>query len=213
MSSVIGIDFDNTLVTYDESIYRFALERCLIQPEMEKNKKKIRDSIRQLIDGENKWRTVQAAVYGPRMEEAQLIDGVKDFFQECKHRGAKIYIVSHKTKYASQDETKTNLREAALWWMKINKFFDSDGLGLRPNEIYFEATLQEKIERIKELECSHFIDDLEETFNEDIFPNDVVKILYATRDAGKVLSGVCLLSSWEEISEFFFGNNSGFEDA
>ena len=43
---VVGLDFDNTLVTYDELLHLSALERRLIQPNIGKNKKEVRDAVR-----------------------------------------------------------------------------------------------------------------------------------------------------------------------
>ena len=67
--------------------------------------------------------------------------------------------------------TKTNLRTAALEWMQKNN------LVISKDNIFFESTRQDKIKRIKELECTHFVDDLEETFEESSFPKKVKKIL------------------------------------
>ncbi|GAI03754.1 unnamed protein product [marine sediment metagenome] len=62
------------------------------------------------------------------MGEARLVDGVPTFFELCKEHKVAVYIISHKTEYASFDETATNLRVAAETWMRKNGFFDIDGL-------------------------------------------------------------------------------------
>jgi hypothetical protein len=204
MEYIIGVDFDNTLVNYDDLIYAVALERGLIQTDIRKNKKTIRDTIRKLPDGESEWQRLQAIMYGPRIKEAALADGVKTFFRLCKRHKSTVYVISHKTEYAAFDETGTNLRAAAMTWMKTHFFFEADGLGLSPQSVYFEATRQEKIERIRQLRCTHFIDDLEETFLEDSFPTDVEKLLYApNRQYYSPLGGVRVLATWKDISEYF----------
>lgn len=205
MGYIIGVDLDNTLVNYDGLMYAVARQRGLIPTDVRKNKKTIRDIIRQLPDGEVEWQRLQAIMYGPRIKEATLADGIKTFFRLCKKHKATVYIISHKTEYADYDETKTNLRAAAVTWMKTHGFFKADGLGLSPQNVHFAATRQEKIERIKQVRCTHFIDDLEETFLEKSFPTNVEKILYAPNTSSSPLSGVRVFNTWKDISNFVFG--------
>ena len=208
MDYVVGVDFDNTLVDYDHVIYNVALQQGLIHPDTKQSKKYIRDSIRQSPNGEIEWQRLQALVYGPRMGEARLIDGVQTFFKLCKHFRVRVYIISHKTEFAKLDKTGTNLRVAALTWMREKEFFEADGLGLSQQDVYFESTRREKIERIKHLRCTHFIDDLEETFLERSFPTNVEKILYAPHMEHSSLPGVRVFTTWKEISEYFFDARS-----
>lgn len=202
MTGPIGVDLDNTIVSYDDILYRVATELELIGPGVSRGKKAVRDAIRQLPDGEIEWQKLQAEIYGPRMAEAQLIDGVADFFEECHTRSIVVYIVSHKTKFANYDRTRTNLRVSALNWLKSQGLFSSDGMGLSREKVFFEATRQAKIERIGMLGCTHFIDDLEETFLEEIFPPEVVKILFDPHELYVHRPGVTICSSWEEISSY-----------
>ena len=211
MKYIIGIDFDNTLVSYEQVIYKVAEQQGLNICGTNKSKKNIRDSIRLLPNGEIEWQKLQAIVYGPRMGEAKLIDGVKEFLSLCKQNNIKVYIVSHKTEYARFDQTKTNLRKAALSWMGKNGFFEDDGLGLSKENVYFEATRIEKIERIRYLACTHFIDDLEELFLELSFPAGIVKVLFAPDKlslAGEI-SDVRLYNTWNDIGSYlFYGTKS-----
>jgi hypothetical protein len=70
--------------------------------------------------------------------------------------------------------------------------------------VYFESTRQAKINRIKQLQCTHFIDDLEETFLEDRFPEDVKKILYAPQTFDTSLKDVRVVTRWKDINNYFF---------
>ena len=207
MGYVIGVDFDNTIASCDGVIYSEAVERGLIRPDVRKTKKDIRDWIRQLPDGDIEWQRLQAVAYGPRMEEAILIDGVKRFFDSCKQHNIKVLIVSHKTEFANFDQTRTNLRLAALSWMRRKRFFEADALGLPEEDVYFESTRREKIKRIECLGCTHFIDDLEEIFLEDSFPTYVKKILYSPH-APVALADVMALTTWQEINHYFFDGKS-----
>lgn len=205
MDYIIGVDFDNTLVYYEDVMYSVALQYGLIRSGMRKSKKDIREKIRQLPNGEMEWQRLQAIVYGPRMGEAKLIDGVRMFFELCKQHRVVVYIISHKTEYASFDRARTNLWVASMIWMRENGFFETDGMGMSLQDVYFESTRREKIDRIRQLGCTHFIDDLEEIFLEDSFPRDVEKILYAPNMQLSSLGGVRVFTTWTEINDYFFG--------
>ena len=168
----IGIDFDNTIVGYDEVMRRIALERGLIDGG-ERSKRAVRDRIRQLPGGEIEWQKLQALAYGPRMGEAVLLEGADEFIRRCRGAGMDVFIVSHKTLFANYDDTRTDLRAAAMAWMTARRFFEPDGLGLRCGDVYFEPTRAAKIARIEQIGCSHFIDDLVEVFLEPSFPSGV----------------------------------------
>ena len=110
----IGVDLDNTVVSYDAIFFRLALMHGFISQDCPPDKKTIRDRIRFLPDGELKWQHLQGEAYGPRMAEAVPNAGVEDFFSHCRERGIVTYVVSHKTEFANYDPTRTNLRQAAL---------------------------------------------------------------------------------------------------
>lgn len=199
----IGVDFDNTIISYADIMYNTAVKWGLIEPGLEKDKKEIRDKIRELSDGEIAWQRIQAYVYGKAMNEAVLIEGVKEFFQACRNAGIPVSIISHKTEYASMDEDGINLRDAAFLWMENNDFFRNNGLGLSQDRVYFESTRREKIARIKQLGCTHFIDDLEETFFEESFPDNVEKILFVSAE-GNSIKGAKIFSRWGRIHDYLF---------
>ena len=205
---ILGVDFDNTIVSYDDLLYGLAETRGLIEPEVHRGKKGVRDAVRELPGGEVLWQKLQAEIYGPRMPEARLMEGVVRFFTVCRKQSVRVYIVSHKTEFANQDKTGTNLRTAALKWLESQGFFSHDGLGLDRESVFFESTRQAKIERIKSLACTHFIDDLEETFLEDSFSSDVVKILLDPHHSYSPRPGIMIYSSWSEIASYFFGEGA-----
>ena len=198
----IGVDFDNTIVSYADVMYKTASRWKFIDPKTQKEKRIIRDQIRDLPDGENKWQKIQAFVYGRAMDQAELINGVKEFFVTCKKTGIPVFIVSHKTPYASMDEDKINLREAAMTWMRENQFFKENGLGLTKESIFFESTRQEKIRRIEQLQCSHFIDDLEETFLDPSFPDNTQKILFTSLESHSDIRNLKTFSDWNDIKDY-----------
>jgi hypothetical protein len=204
MEKIIGVDFDNTIVRYGALVHRIAVEWGLVQENTEKDKKVIRDRIRLLPNGDVEWQKVQAEVYGPRMKEAELIEGVSEFLAQCRQNNIQIFIVSHKTQYAHYDRTGTELRTAALEWMESKTFFADTGWGILRENVFFESTRVEKVDRIKRLRCTHFIDDLEEVFAEASFPENTEKILFDTQGRRAELAGIRMATSWKEIGDHFF---------
>jgi len=203
-NTVIGIDFDNTLISYDEVFFNHALSLNLIGPGAVQNKKEVRDKIRRLADGETTWQKVQAYVYSQGIIQASFNEGAGNFIKACVRQGIKVYVVSHKTEYSPFDAHRINLQQAALNWMSANHFFKADGLGLERNQVYFEVTRLLKIERLRSLGCTHFIDDLEEVFLEKTFPSGIEKILFAPLAGPEVLNDMKVFKDWHKINEYFF---------
>ncbi len=202
---IIGVDFDNTLITYDNVFYTLAIEQKYVTPNASASKKSIRDQIRQSPNGEIKWQQLQALAYGPRITEASIFDGVTRFFALCKSLHITTHIISHKSETAQFSKEGENLREAAVNWMTQQGFFDKSKLGLTRDNIHFGSTRQDKIDHIVRLGCTHFIDDLVEVFQEETFPSSVQRILYSPSDAPIHLPGIITVQNWHQINEHLFG--------
>jgi hypothetical protein len=202
---IIGVDFDNTIVCYDSLFHRIAVERGLIPPTVAPQKKAVRDALRER-GHERQWTELQGAVYGSRMAEAQPFPGVKDFFRLARQHGDATHIISHKTRHAVVGPA-FDLHQSAREWLTAQGFFDSSQIGLSPESLHFGLTRQEKLRIIREVGCTVFIDDLEETFLERDFPDSVEKILFA-QSAPDEASGIILAPSWAEIQNHVFRNNN-----
>lgn len=198
---IVGIDFDNTIASYDELMHRLAVQWRLVPPDLPRSKKLIRDRIRALPDGESKWRGLQTYSYGPGMREARSMEGVKEFLAECRARRIPVWIVSHKTEFANFGDPTVNLRAAALDWMEREGLLDPGAFGVARDRVFFEDTREEKIARIKALGITHFIDDLEETFLEDAFPRGVERILFAPHGPRHGSIEWTSLPTWQEIRQ------------
>lgn len=209
---VIGVDFDNTLASYDNVVHSAAVDLGLISPETIKNKFDVRTAIRALPGGEIEWQKLQGLVYGPRMGEATLTEGAAAFFKRGNGKGVKFYVISHKTELANYDETQTNLRQSALHWMFANGFFEPDGLNLSRKDVFFEETRADKLKRIEQIGCTHFIDDLEEVLTERCFPSGVSKILYTASPPRICPPDVATATTWAQISNLVFGDQSSHAD-
>ncbi len=173
----IGIDFDNTIAGYDGVFQRAAEESGLLPAGHASTKVAVRKAVLRLDGGENKWQRLQGQVYGARMAEAEMIDGVGDFFNACRNHAVPVLVISHKSEYGHFDPERVNFRDAAWAWMEDRGFFDDSGYGLARENVFFEATRAEKIARIKALDCTHFIDDLEEIFLDPEFPENTQRFL------------------------------------
>jgi len=203
----IGIDFDNTIAGYEKMIRRFACENNWIEASKLGGKRSLRDGIRHLPGGEQKWMILQAEIYGPRMEEAELINGVDHFLRACLEKGEKVSIISHKTTYANAAQGGVDLRKAALAWMDRNAFFADSGFGLDTNNVHFADTRREKCQMIGALGCNLFIDDLREVFADLNFPKNVKKILFETEPDLTSGPGIRICTSWSEILDSVFGGD------
>ena len=203
---VIGVDFDNTLVSYDRLFRTVALERGLSLPPGIITKAQVRDYVRAGADGELQWRQLQGIVYGARIADADIAEGVDEFFRLCRRRRLPTYIVSHKTETTADTNAPLDLRSAAVGWMTSRGFFNEDGFGLRREQVYFASSRAGKIEQIRALACTHFIDDLEEVLLDPLFPPDVERLLFApatTAPAGTLLTA---FGSWDGICAHLFGS-------
>lgn len=200
---ILGLDFDNTIVSYDDLIFDTALDWGWIPGDMTRNKKTIRDHIRVTQD-DIAWQKLQAYIYGPGMKQAKLMDDIAEVIQECHRREVPIFIVSHKTPFASMDEDQQyDLRDTARAWMQSQQFFNEDGLGLNPDHVYFEVTRDDKVKRVEALGCTHFVDDLEETFLENNFPPKTSKLLF-TAEQETAVQDARIVSSWKKIYDALF---------
>ena len=190
---VIGVDFDNTLISYDSVFHGLALEAGLIGPGDPAGKQAARAAARRSPGGDLAWQALQGQAYGPRIHEAEPAPGAKAFLAGCLAAGLRVLVISHKTLYATVDPSRTPMRQAALDWLAAQ--------GFPPLEVRFGATRQEKLAHIRDAGCTHFIDDLAETFLEPGFPAQVQGILYAPgTDPAPDLPGVLIARSWAEIS-------------
>jgi len=175
----IGLDFDNTLIRYDEVFCRAAVERGLLPAGFTGSKQDVRDAIRLITDGELKWQALQGYVYGKGIGGAVPFPGVEDFLKSARERGDTLIVVSHKTEFGHFDPDKVNLRQAALGWMTGQRFFDADGFGMSTSDVHFAATRAEKLAKIGAVGVDVFIDDLEEVLGDPDFPSGVRRILFA----------------------------------
>jgi hypothetical protein len=171
----IGIDFDNTIVSYDALFHRLALEKNIIPQNLPASKVAVRDYLR-ATNKEELWTLMQGEVYGSRMGDAVAYPGFYNFAKKAQESGHQLFIISHKTKHPFAGP-KYDLHESAKDWVKKN--MPPNGIQFNENlDAFFEITKEAKISRISELNCDIFIDDLPEILAMPGFPEKIQKILF-----------------------------------
>ncbi len=175
----LGLDFDNTLVSYDALFHKVAREGGWIPADLPASKVRVRDHLRQ-IGREDVWTEMQGYVYGARMGEALPYAGVLDFLRWARAAGLTSFIVSHKTRHPYLGP-KYDLHEAARKWVS-GTLSDADGPLVDPERVYFEQTKQDKIARIAQVGCTVFIDDLPEILEASDFPAGTEPVLFDPED-------------------------------
>lgn len=209
---IIGLDLDNTLAGYDELLCELAVSEGFLPPPVPParslglGKRALRDRLRVKGDhGEQEWRKLQALIYGTHMPRARLMPGVEGFLarvRALRSAGAQfsLYIVSHKTRLANNYSDGADFHAAAMDFLRAKGFFEPS-TGLQPNHVFFEPTREAKVARIAALGCTRFVDDLEETFAEPTFPQNVTRILYDPAGDAAEQPGVTRLASWADIAD------------
>ncbi len=176
MNHRLGIDFDNTLVCYDQAFYRAALDRGLIEPELAPVKNVIRDTLRKQ-GREADWTELQGFVYGPGIQEAELFPGVRESLDELREAGWDLMIVSHKTRYPYKGPQYDLHQHARDWLVQKQLCGGADAL-FDSNSVHLEPAREAKVNRIATLACEAFIDDLPEVLGHEAFPKSTRPILF-----------------------------------
>jgi len=200
----IGIDFDNTIVSYDALFLKVAREQDLVPPGTASSKLAVRDHLRR-AGQEDRWTEMQGYVYGARMDEALAFEGVIGFLHRAADSGHQVTIVSHKTRHPFIGP-QYDLHAAARGWIERHLRWDGRAL-LASDRVFFELTKEEKLARISACGCEVFIDDLPEILLAAGFPADTSKLLFDPEDhheeIGLGLDRVLRFRSWRQIEQHF----------
>ena len=190
----IGIDFDNTIVFYDNLFHKIALEKKLISVDFPKSKILIRNFLRK-NNKDELFTMIQAEVYGKRILEASPAPNVNLVIKELINLGWNVFIISHKSLYPYKGP-KYDLHKSAMLWLDKNKFFEDDNVGISRDKVYFNVTKEEKINKIDTLGCDYFIDDLPEILS--LINKNTIKILYNPENNYKYDEYI-ILNKWKNL--------------
>ena len=191
----VGLDFDNTIVSYDSLFHKVAREGGWIPDGLPRSKLLVRDHLRG-IGKEEVWTEMQGLVYGARMAEAESFPGAAQFMRWARGEGHELFIVSHKTRHPFLGP-RYDLHAAASEWIG-NSLRDEGGPLIEPANTYFELTKEEKCARIGALDCSCFVDDLPELLTSPAFPRHVEPLLFDP-DGHHAGGGLRSVNSWADL--------------
>src|SRR6201982_1578180 len=93
------------------------------------------------------------------MDLARPYPGFRDFVAVARAMNQDVFIVSHKTRFPLLGP-KYDMHKAALAFLQDHGISGADAV--LPEQIYFEETKEQKIDRAAALDLDVFIDDLSE---------------------------------------------------
>lgn len=170
----IGIDFDNTIASYDNAFHDAAVAQGLIPASVATDKTSVRDYLR----GQGRdpdFTLLQGYVYGPGMRFARVFPGLRDALAALRAAGHTPCVVSHRTR-APFAGPAHDLHAAARAFLARQDLV-GDGC-FAAGDIWFEETRAAKLARVAALGCDVFIDDLPEVLAAPEFPLATRAILF-----------------------------------
>ena len=192
---LIGLDFDNTLIRFDDLFHRVALEKSLIPASLPAEKNTVRDYLRH-HGREDEWTLMQGEVYGSRITEALPFKGVFDTLITLQTNGVRFVLVSHKTRTPFMGPP-FDLHQAAQKWLSEQGFLDPEGLDWTIDQVFFELTKEDKVRRICELGCTYYVDDLTEIL--EMLPKKISRIQFLPQFGNKKQYPWPVMRSWKEL--------------
>lgn len=171
----IGIDFDNTLISYDEVFRKAAREKGCPITTGASSKTQLKKFLQSKKSGNLIWSRLQGEIYGERIPEAALSPGALEFIKAAITGGSTIHIISHKTSYASIGEP-IDLHQKAKQFIAeriLAKLPSGDQGSLH---CHFCPTLDEKWRTIQAMNCCWFVDDLDWFLRDERFPKSTRRI-------------------------------------
>src|SRR5262249_28126439 len=125
--------------------------------------------------------------------------GFELFLRAVRAEGARVSIVSHKTRHGHFDPARIDLWDAARGWLDRRGFFGAGVLGLDVADLHFEETRAGKIARVAAIGCELFIDDLPDVLHDSTFPRAVERVWFACDQAPAVGAGLAAHRTWMEV--------------
>jgi hypothetical protein len=200
---ILGLDFDNTIVTYDGVFHRVAREKGLIPANIGRSKDEVRDYLRS-VGREDDWTSLQGEIYGARMELAAIYEGGTETIRGLSASGMKLRIISHKTKFPFLGP-RYDLHEAARGFLVQQGMIGARPAILQPSDVFFELTIEDKLARIEAEKCAIFLDDLPEILNHPKFPKNVRRLLFDPQDMHMGQRHLERIRAWRELPSLLAG--------
>ncbi|MBI3558304.1 MAG: hypothetical protein HY074_18715, partial [Deltaproteobacteria bacterium] len=192
----IGVDFDNTIISYRKLFHELAVAQGWVPPQPALSKEQVKSVLLKQDGNDLRWQSLQAKAYGPEILRAAPFEGFREFVSSAALQGHEIVIVSQKS-VASHYDPSVRLREWALRWCAEQKI-----TGIAPGNIFFEATREEKVARISALKLDLFVDDLPEVLEHPEFPASTTAVWFTQAEPTAKLPGYPICVSWHEVLRF-----------
>jgi len=204
----VGLDLDNTVISYDQAFQMVAVGWGLIRDDCLLDKRALRDKIREGLDGELVWQKLQGYVYGKGINMASLFPGVYRFLWRCQHRNIEVEIVSHKTEFGHFDPEKHSLREAATNFLRAKGLLDEKKPFIK--KITYKDNRDKKLNYIQQNNFDWFIDDLEEVLSTPELEQQK-GILFKSKFSSVTNTNKIVAQTWEEVSQIIFNDWNPYE--
>ncbi|QNI95435.1 hypothetical protein SynA15127_02371 [Synechococcus sp. A15-127] len=196
----IGLDFDNTIACYDNSISLLSEKISNLPTSVNRTKLGLRDFLRSQ-GRESEWTEFQGELYGPGMCHAEPFPDAIKTMQLLSEYGHDLVIVSHRSRYPYAGPSY-DLHSFALQWIDTHLkpaglFLDSGS----EEKVYFLETRDLKLSQISNLNCAVFLDDLQEVLNSPLFPDNTFPILFKPFESSEKvgISNMTVISCWPEL--------------
>jgi hypothetical protein len=174
---LVGLDFDNTIVCYDESVVMLSREIPDLPHDLPRTKVSLRDYLR-AQGREEEWTAFQGVLYGPGMRHAEPYKYAIPVMRDIVEAGHQLVIVSHRSRrpYAGPPH---DLHAAAVSWVadRLQRFGLFGDINASTS-VYFLETRDAKVATIGKLGCSVFVDDLPEVLEAPGFPDSTAAVLF-----------------------------------
>ena len=186
---IIGFDFDNTIVCYDNAIAILAEQQFDLPPDLPRTKLGIRDFLR-ARGREEEWTRFQGELYGPGMIHAEPFEDALNVIDKLAALGHRLNVISHRTRFPYLGE-RHDLHGFAGAWVRerVPAVFDS---------VSFHETKAAKIATIARSRCDVFLDDLPEILSDPAFPSSTIGVLFAPNTEVGSWQGRCV-ASWQDL--------------
>ena len=167
----IGLDFDNTIVSYEKVYCRLVEKHGAKIVPGQSSKNMLRDHFHRKGEADVFTR-LQGEVFGPGLGGAEAYPGFSSCLEQLTADGWKVVVVSHRTKHPLAGPAH-DLHQAARQFLEV-----SGWLGEKIREAYFEETKEAKLARIARCGCNFFVDDLPEILGHPAFSKDCQPVLF-----------------------------------
>lgn len=190
---LIGLDLDNTIVSYETVFAELARARGVPELIAGSGKTRIRDYLRGLGQ-EEVWTEMQGEAYGPKMERASAFPGLEEFLTHASRAGHRTVIISHRSPRPYRG-TAFDLHASAISWWNARSY------AALVSNLFLEPAAEAKAIRIQTEGCNVFIDDLPEFLERTDLPSGLRKIWLDHSGLSKAKAGLEKASSWEDVTK------------